>query len=52
MFLKELVSWLIRGQNGPFLREICPRKKCTPHIGADIGAITGILLRIVVDLKS
>jgi hypothetical protein len=24
MFLKELVSWLIRGQNGPFLREICP----------------------------
>jgi hypothetical protein len=27
------------------LREICPRKKCTPQIGADIGAITGILLK-------
>jgi hypothetical protein len=44
MFLKELESWLERGQNVPFLREICPRKKCTPNIGADIGAITGILL--------
>jgi hypothetical protein len=40
MFLKELESWLERGQNVPFLREICPRKKCTPNIGA----ITGILL--------
>jgi hypothetical protein len=38
--LKELESWLKRGQNVPFLREICPRKKCTPNIGA----ITGILL--------
>jgi hypothetical protein len=28
--LKELVSWLIRGQNVPFLREICPLKKMTP----------------------
>jgi hypothetical protein len=44
MFLKELESWLERGQNVPFLREICPRKKVTPKIGADIGAITGILL--------
>jgi hypothetical protein len=43
--LKELESWLERGQNVPFLREICPRKKCTPNIGADIGAITGILLK-------
>jgi hypothetical protein len=40
MFLKELESWLKRGQNVPFLREICPPKKCTPNIGA----ITGILL--------
>jgi hypothetical protein len=45
MFLKELELWLERGQNVPFLREICPRKKCTPNIGANIGAITGILLR-------
>jgi hypothetical protein len=44
MFLKELESWLERGENVPFLREICPLKKCTPNIGADIGAITGILL--------
>jgi hypothetical protein len=28
------------------LREICPRKKDTPKIGANIGAITGILLSI------
>jgi hypothetical protein len=45
MFLKELESWLERGQNVPFLREICPRKKCTPSIGTNIGAITRILLR-------
>jgi hypothetical protein len=44
MFLKELESWLERGQKVPFLREICPRKKCTPNIGANIGSITGILL--------
>jgi hypothetical protein len=44
MFLKELESWLERGQNVPFLRKTCPRKKCTPNIGANIGAITGILL--------
>jgi hypothetical protein len=42
--LKELESWLEKGQNVPFLREICPPKKSTPNIGADIGAITGILL--------
>jgi hypothetical protein len=45
MFLKELESWLERGQNVPFLREICPPKKYTPNIGANIGAITGILLK-------
>jgi hypothetical protein len=45
MFLKELESWLKRGQNVPFLREICPQKKYTPNIGANIGAITGILLK-------
>jgi hypothetical protein len=27
------------------LRKICPRKKWTPKSGANIGAITGILLR-------
>jgi hypothetical protein len=42
--LKELESWIKRGQNVPFLREICPRKKCTPNIGTNIGARTGILL--------
>jgi hypothetical protein len=42
--LKELESWLKRGQKVPFLREICSPDKCTPKIGANIGAITGILL--------
>jgi hypothetical protein len=42
--LKELESWIERGQNVPFLWEKRPRKKCTTNIGADIGAITGILL--------
>jgi hypothetical protein len=42
--LKELESWLKRGQYVRFLRDICPPKKCTPNIGANIGAITGILL--------
>jgi hypothetical protein len=44
--LKELESWIERGQNVPFLKEKRPPKKCTPNIGADIGAITGILLII------
>jgi hypothetical protein len=44
MFLKQLESWLERGQIVPFLREKRPRKKFTPNIGADISAITGILL--------
>jgi hypothetical protein len=32
------------------LREICPRKKCTPKSGANIGAITGILLKVLLDV--
>jgi hypothetical protein len=44
MFLKKLESWLERGQKVPFWKEICSPKKCTPKIGANIGAITGILL--------
>jgi hypothetical protein len=43
--LKELESWLKRGQKVPFLREICSPQKCTPKIGANIGAINGILLK-------
>jgi hypothetical protein len=31
------------------LREICPRKKRNPKSGANIGAITGILLKPIVD---
>jgi hypothetical protein len=42
--LKEVVSWLKRGQKVPFLREKRPFKKVTPKAGANIGAITGILL--------
>jgi hypothetical protein len=44
MSLKELESWIERGQNITFLREKRPPKNYTPNIGADIGAITGILL--------
>jgi hypothetical protein len=33
-----------RGQNVPFLREKRPFKKMTPKVGANIGALTGILL--------
>jgi hypothetical protein len=33
-----------KGAKGPILREICSPPKCTPKIGANIGAITGILL--------
>jgi hypothetical protein len=39
--LKEVVSWLKRGQYVPFLREKRPFKKETPKAGANIGAITG-----------
>jgi hypothetical protein len=42
--LKELVLRLNRTLWGQFLREICPRKKCTPKSGAVNGIITGILL--------
>jgi hypothetical protein len=45
MFLKDVESWIKRGQYVRFFREICPRKKHKPKIGANIGAITGILLR-------
>jgi hypothetical protein len=44
MFLKELVLRLNRTLWGQFLREICPFRKNDPKIGANIGAITGILL--------
>jgi hypothetical protein len=45
MFLKELVSWLIRGQIVPFLRVKCPRKKYTPKYNAASGIIAGELLK-------
>jgi hypothetical protein len=35
-----------RGQKDPFLMEKLPFKKVTPKVGANIGAITGILLRV------
>jgi hypothetical protein len=44
VYLKELVSWLIRGKIVPFLREICPRKKYTPKYNAASGIIAGELL--------
>jgi hypothetical protein len=37
-----------KGANRPIFEGETPPKKCTPNIGADIGAITGILLRILV----
>jgi hypothetical protein len=43
--LKELVSWLKGGQIVQFLREICPRKKCTPKYNAASGIIAGELLK-------
>jgi hypothetical protein len=45
--LKDVVSWLKRGQKVPFLREKRPFKKVTPKVGANIGAITGILRRVL-----
>jgi hypothetical protein len=42
--LKELVSWLKRGQKVPFLRDICPLKKMTPKYNAASGIIAGELL--------
>jgi hypothetical protein len=49
--LEKFVSWLKKGQNVPFLREICPFKKRTPESGAVNGIITGILLKIVIFLS-
>jgi hypothetical protein len=46
MFLKDVESWLKRGQYVRFFKGDMPPKKCTPNIGANIGAITGILLRL------
>jgi hypothetical protein len=45
MFLKELVSYLSGTLCGQLLREKRPFEKLTPKVGANIGAITGILLR-------
>jgi hypothetical protein len=42
--LKELVSWLKRGQIVHLLREICPQKKCTPKSGRYMTAIARKLL--------
>jgi hypothetical protein len=42
--LKELESWLIRGQIVPFLREKRPFKKSTPKSNATSGIIAGELL--------
>jgi hypothetical protein len=44
VLLKELVSWLKRGQFVRFLREICPRKKRTQKYNAASGIIAGELL--------
>jgi hypothetical protein len=35
-----------KGEKRPIFEGETPPKKCTPNIGADIGAITGILLII------
>jgi hypothetical protein len=42
--LKELVSWLKRGQYVRFLREICPRKNIPSKYNAASGIIAGELL--------
>jgi uncharacterized protein YerC len=44
--LKELESWLQRGQHVPFLREKRPFKKRTPKDGRNITAIARKLLNI------
>jgi hypothetical protein len=43
MFLKDVESWLKRGQIVPFLREKRPRKKYTPKYNAASGIIAGEL---------
>jgi hypothetical protein len=35
-----------KGAKRPIFEGNMPPKKCTPNIGADIGAITGILLSL------
>jgi hypothetical protein len=35
-----------KGANRPIFEGETPPKKCPPNIGADIGAITGILLMV------
>jgi hypothetical protein len=45
VYLKELVSWLKRGQYVRFLREICPLKKRTPFFCPVNGAIAWKLLK-------
>jgi hypothetical protein len=52
MFLKDVESWLKRGQNVTFLREICPRKKVTPKYNAASGIIAGELLKGCVKLTN
>jgi hypothetical protein len=41
-----------KGANRPIFEGNMPPKKCTPHIGADIGAITGILLKNQIIISS
>jgi hypothetical protein len=49
--LKDVESWLKRGQYVRFLREICPRKKRTTKDGRYMTAIAQILLRDTHRLK-
>jgi hypothetical protein len=51
VLLKKVVSWLKRGQKGPFLREICPLKKMTPKYDADSGIIAGELLNKSISME-
>jgi hypothetical protein len=44
MFLKDVESWLKRGQYVRFLRELCPRKNIPPKYNAASGIIAGELL--------
>jgi hypothetical protein len=45
MSLKELVSWLKRGQYVRFFREICPRKNIPPEYNAASRIIAGELIK-------
>jgi hypothetical protein len=44
MFLKDVESWLKRGQYVRFLRELCPQKNIPPKYNAASGIIAGELL--------